>query len=179
MGFFDSSTGAVGKFIEKARRGEAAIGEMTEAEPSLQGDVRFDATGRQASVEPAGFVDDETFDTFRNAVSEVPAVSGGRRNTVSEDRLSEGSLPPDPRDVHGSRSGYAQAQDEARDAQITVSPSKYADDPDSYDFPGVDTGPAFSRTFGENPRSSALEKTQETAFGERELGGDLGELFDR
>lgn len=68
-----------------------------------------------------------------------------------EQKISQGDMTqgvPDPRRVHEQRSEYAQNQDEARDAQITTDPVKYANDPDSLDFPGVDTGPTFRE---ENP----------------------------
>jgi len=170
-------TGALGRFINNARFGEAARDELLGSEPDLRGDVRVDASGRQASVEPDGYVDDDTFEMFRDAVRDVGAVSGDRQNTVYESRVDEDSRPPDPREVHQSRSEYAQAQDEARNAQITTSPTQYSADPDSYDFPGVDTGPRFRNTYGDDPSSQSLNKVQETEFGERD--SVLGDLFNR
>jgi hypothetical protein len=170
-------TGALGRFIDNARFGEAAKDELLASEPDLRGDVRVDALGRQATVEPDGYVDDDTFDMFRDAVRNVSAVSGGRQNRVIESRVDEDLKPPDPREVHQSRSEYAQAQDEARNAQITTSPTQYAADPDSFDFPGVDTGPRFRNTFGDDPSSQSLNKVQQTAFGERD--SSLGDLFNR
>jgi len=166
---------ALDRFIENARFGEAARDGLVSADPDLAGSLRVDATGREASVETDGYVDDETFDRFRDAKRETGAVSGNSQNRVFESRIDESNAPPDPREVHGSRSEYAQAQDEARNAQITTSPSQYASDPDSYDFPGVDTGPRFRNTFGDDPSSRSLGKVQETAFGERDSG--LSDLF--
>jgi len=73
---------------------------------------------------------------------------GSRTISVSglERKAAEGGLQggfPDPRVVHSDRSEYAQAQDVARDAEITTDPEEYATDPNSFDFPGVDTGPTF------------------------------------
>lgn len=42
-------------------------------------------------------------------------------------------------DVHESRSEYAQKQDEARQAEIADSPMQWKNDPNSYDWPGLDT----------------------------------------
>jgi len=169
---------ALGQFIDNARFGEAARDELVSADPDLAGSLRVDAIGREASVETDGYVDDETFDRFRDAKRDVNVVSSSSRNSVFESRIDESNAPPDPREVHQSRSEYAQAQDEARNAQITTSPTQYAADPDSFDFPGVDTGPRFRNTFGDDPSSQSLNKVQEAAFGERE-SGFLGGLFNR
>jgi len=67
---------------------------------------------------------------------------------TARDDVTEGV--PDPRRVHQNRSTYAQRQDEARNAQLTTDPREYANDPDSLDFPGVDTGPAFRDVQGED-----------------------------
>lgn len=166
---------ALDSFIENARFGEAARDELLASEPELEGDVRVNASGREATVEPDGYVDDDTFGMFRDGVRDVGAISSGRQNTVFGSRVDEGDAPPDPREVHESRSEYAQAQDEARNARITTSPSRYAADPNSYDYPGVDTGPRFRNTFGDDPSARSLGKVQETAFGERDSG--LGDLF--
>jgi len=169
---------AAEKFAERAVEGEAVKEQLVEQSGDLEGDLRVDATGRQASVEPDGFVDDDTFDQFRDAVSNNRAISyRGGSNDVYSSRVDEDSAPPNPYEVHESRSEYAQQQDETRDARITTSPRQYASDPDSYDFPGVDTGPRFESTFGSDPSSSSLEKIQETASGERE-SGSLGDLFN-
>jgi hypothetical protein len=63
------------------------------------------------------------------------------KSMIKNDRIED--APPDPRRVHESRSEYAQKQDLARDARITTDPDQYASDSNSYDFPGIDTGPTF------------------------------------
>lgn len=63
------------------------------------------------------------------------------KSMIENERIEDS--PPDPRRVHESRSEYAQKQDKARDAKLTTDPDKYASDPNSLDFPGVDTGPEF------------------------------------
>lgn len=166
------------KFAERAVQGETVKEQLVDKSEDLRGNLRVDATGREASVEPAGYVDDDTFNSFRDAVSNNRAISyRGGSNDVYPSRVDEDSGPPNPFDVHESRSEYAQSQDEARDARITTSPRQYASDPDSYDFPGVDTGPRFENTFGSDPSSRSFEKIQETASGERE-SGSLGDLFN-
>jgi hypothetical protein len=61
----------------------------------------------------------------------------------SQKSTSNNKDTPDPRRVHESRSEYAQKQDLARDARITTDPDQYASRSNSYDFPGIDTGPTF------------------------------------
>jgi len=68
-------------------------------------------------------------------------------------------VTPDPREVHKSRSEYAQKQDLARDAELTTDPFEYAEDPGSYDFPGVDTGPEFRDAQGEIDEDVFIEDT--------------------
>lgn len=68
---------------------------------------------------------------------------------VADSGESQQTDTPNPMEVHESRSKYAQRQDEARDARLTTDPEKYASDPNSYDFAGVDTGPKFSEEFGD------------------------------
>ncbi len=165
------------KFAEKSVLGHTVKNQLEEDNPSLEGELRVDATGRQASVDPDGYVDDDTFDAFRDAVSDNRAISySGSSNTIIESRVDEENKVPNPHEVHENRSEYAQAQDEARDARITTDPEQYASDPDSFDFPGVDTGPRFESTFGSDPTARDLKKTQKTAWGERDSG--LSDLFD-
>lgn len=42
-------------------------------------------------------------------------------------------------DIHTDRSEYAQKQDEARRAEKADTPMQWASDPNSYDWPGIDT----------------------------------------
>lgn len=166
------------KFAEQAVLGHTVKNQLEDDQPSLEGQLKVDATGSQAAVEPDGYVDDDTFDTFRGAVSNNRSISySGNSNTVFESRVEEEEKVPNPYEVHESRSEYAQAQDEARDARITTDPEQYASDPNSFDFPGVDTGPRFESTFGSNPSSRDLKKTQDSFHGDRESGG-LSDLFD-
>jgi len=45
--------------------------------------------------------------------------------------------------VHESRPEIDQRIDEQRDAKLTTDPEKWANNPDEYDYPGIDTGPDF------------------------------------
>lgn len=82
--------------------------------------------------------------------SDVFVLPGAKTTTTSD--------APDPREVHQDRSVYAQRQDSARDARITTDPETYASDPNSYDFPGVDTGPTFRREQPDFDTASFLDK---------------------
>lgn len=42
-------------------------------------------------------------------------------------------------DIHNSRSETAQIADESKDAEIADSPVQWANDPNEYDWPGIDT----------------------------------------
>lgn len=49
---------------------------------------------------------------------------------------------------HNSRPEETQDLDESRNARLTTDVQQWADDPEQFDFPGVDTGPTFRE---ENP----------------------------
>ncbi len=101
----------------------------------------------------------------------LDAMNSPLDNFIDEQRVDDGV--PDPRDVHSSRSQYAQRQDEARDAELTTDPAEYANDPDSFDFPGVDTGPGFESVFGES-----LSATKFDTIEDRSERGTLNGIFD-
>lgn len=63
---------------------------------------------------------------------------------------------PDPRALHARRDQYSRRQDEARDAQLTTDPEEWANNMDSLDFPGVDTGPKFREVQGDNFDTGSL-----------------------
>jgi len=106
----------------------------------IRDDLEVKADGSNVTVDADGYLEDDEFQTFRDNVSKIANFSGtpsGGKNVVAPSRV-EDELPPDPVEVHESRSEYAQKQDEARKARLTNDPELYANDPNSYDFPGVD-----------------------------------------
>jgi hypothetical protein len=56
----------------------------------------------------------------------------------------------DPREINIRRSEEARVADSAKDAELTTDPLLWASNPDQYDFPGVDTGPAFREEQGDD-----------------------------
>jgi len=52
-----------------------------------------------------------------------------------------------PQRIHEERSMTSRVADESKDAEITTDASKWASAPDQFDYPGVDTGPQFEKTF--------------------------------
>jgi len=62
----------------------------------------------------------------------------------------------DPREIQQNRSKEARAADRAKDAPITTDPLEWASDPGATDFPGVDTGPVFRESEGEDFDSDAF-----------------------
>lgn len=92
-------------------------------------------------VEPDNFLDNDDFDVFRDTVRRFTSFERtmkGGRNTVRPQNVEE-DLPPNPVDVHESRSNYERKQDEARLARLTQDVELYAKYPNKFDFPGVDT----------------------------------------
>lgn len=156
----------VGSF-EDPKTGNTVVGEQMVTDEIE--DVQISPGGFEALNE-VGVPSDEGERVFqlaeRGAVpeSELGEKAGGDDVTADDVFIRPGvgtvadSSPPDPRDVHRDRSEYAQKQDEARDAQLTTDREKYAKNPDSYDFPGVDTGPTFRENEPEFDTASFLEE---------------------
>lgn len=126
------------RFINE-RRVSSLVDETFEG-TGIRDELEVKADGSKVTVDPDGYLEDDEFQTFRDNVSEIAnfrGTSSGGKNVVIPSRV-EDELPPDPMEVHESRSEYAQKQDEARKARLTNDPELYASDPNSYDFPGVD-----------------------------------------
>lgn len=74
------------------------------------------------------------------------------RKRIDADAFDDDASPEEIADtleiLHESRPEKAQQIDEARDAQLTTDPETWAENPDEYDYPGVDSGPKFRE---ENP----------------------------
>jgi len=58
-----------------------------------------------------------------------------------------GERPPSPIAVSEKRTTAALQQDRQLEAEITTDPAKYASDPDSFDFPGIDTPESVNGDF--------------------------------
>lgn len=125
MGLFDSVT--EGDIVER-ERGSYDKYEVTRVQETF---------GDRVSIETVPVRDDNN-------------VSSKFMEPEFEREFAPANNTPDPFEIHESRSEYAQKQDEARDARITTDVEKWANDPDSWDFPGVDTGPTFRREQGED-----------------------------
>lgn len=101
---------------------------------SDEGELGFDLAerGRTAISDLGGKVQDGTVEP-----SDI-AIEPAGRSTRSE---------IDVREIHNDRSQEAQIADESKDAELTTNKEKWASDPSSYDYPGVDTGPTFDDAF--------------------------------
>jgi len=167
------------KFIEGRVTGLPALEDMQSRVPELADSIGLTGTGTP-TVEPTENLTDDEFEAFTQARQESPFLTFNKyekRNEVRESEVPDEDQPPDPREVHESRSEYAQEQDENRDARVTTNPRKYANDPDSWDFPGVDTGPEFERVYGSSLSASRLNTVEDAARGD---GPDaLSDLFPR
>jgi hypothetical protein len=62
----------------------------------------------------------------------------------------------DPREIQRRRSETSRKVDAAKDAPLTTDPLQWASSPSEYDFPGVDTGPTFRDTEGEDYDTDSL-----------------------
>lgn len=150
-------------FIESSREAAVALNDIEDRAPNLANELQADR-GKTTAIEPARNLSDDEFDTFTEARRESPVVrfDGNKRaNVVKSRAVDDADLPPDPREVHEGRSETAQRQDESRDARVTVDAEQYASDPDSFDFPGVDTGPGFESVYGDNLSSNKFDNVED------------------
>jgi hypothetical protein len=150
-------------FIESSREAAVALDDIEDRAPDLANDLQADR-GKTTAIEPNRNLSDDEFDTFTEARRESPVLrfDGNKRaNVVKSRAVDDADLPPDPREVHEARSEAAQQQDESLDARVTVDPAQYASDPDSFDFPGVDTGPGFESVYGDDLSSNRFDKVEE------------------
>jgi len=128
---------AMERFINK--RQAASLTESAFGGTGLEDDVQVGVEGKRPFVEKTRSLSDSEFDTFRDTVRGFTTFvrgPGPNRNEVKPDTLDE---VPDPREVHESRSEFAQQTDEQLSAPLTNDPEQYARNPDEYDWPGVDT----------------------------------------
>jgi len=139
----------VGTFEDPAS-GNEVVGEVTETDTILDTEPReASGFGVKSDEGELGF---DLADRGRTAASDLGSKPAGDEVTGMDvaiepaDRRQQGS-DIDPQAIHNERSQTAQVADEAKDAEVTTNESLWASDPDSYDFPGVDTGPQFDETF--------------------------------
>lgn len=151
------------KSFEDPKTGNEVVGERMTTDKLL--DVQISPGGFEA-LDVVGVPSDEGERVFQledrgpTPESELGDKAAGEDVTKDDVFIRPagfGDAPPDPRKVHQNRSEYAQAQDEARDARLTTDREKYASNPDSYDFPGVDTGPTFRQSESDFDTDSFLD----------------------
>lgn len=101
-----------------------------------------------AKVEPAGFLADEEFESFTEQAKESEVL--GWNPMTKTNYAKENQLPSEsPFEAHTDRSTEAAQQDTRRKARVTTDPLLYASDPDSYDYPFLDTPTEFKEEFGD------------------------------
>lgn len=108
----------------------------------LRDEVSVGMEGTDPIVEKRGRLSDEQFDTFRNTVNDYTTFVRGPGPNVNQVNDNALESVPDPREVHQSRSQEAQRQDKRMSAPLTNDPERYANAPDEYDWPGVDSPPS-------------------------------------
>lgn len=132
------------------RRAEAEIDDIFDFSGQLsRDDVSVSHGGKGAAViEPEGYLDDPVFESFTEQAKESEKLGWdpmGKENYVKPSTLRT----PKPLDVHTDRSEEAINQDIQRKAPVTTDPQKYAENPDEYDYPFVDTPSEFKDEFGD------------------------------
>lgn len=96
--------------------------------------------------EAAPNLEEDEFQQYKNTMSETDAFSFQRSQEYW--RADVDKLPaPDPRKINQQRSSEAVAQDRKRKARVTTDVDRWASDPNSYDFPFVDTTTEFNKEF--------------------------------
>jgi len=114
--------------------------------PLEREDVDVSRGPRGVQVEPNGFLEGEEFDAFTDAAKDSGKLRFDQMdnsNFVVESELQT----PDPWDVHSERDRDTAIADSNRKAKVTTDPVKYANDPERYDFPFVDTPQEFRDEF--------------------------------
>lgn len=97
-------------------------------------------------------ITDNEFEEFRATMSDSDAFSFQRSQEYW--RADPDELPaPDPRDINQQRSTDAVAQDRQQKARVTTDVDRWASDPNSFDFPFVDTPPEFNDEFSRSTLS--------------------------
>lgn len=122
-------------------------------------DVQVKRGGSHAvKVEPSGSLDDEEFDTFTERAKNSQKLGWNPADKSNYPRTNQFDTPS-PFEAHQDRSTYAAKQDVKREATVTTDPEKYANNPDRYDFPFVDTTQDFKQRFGDkaNPFKAVEE----------------------
>lgn len=142
------------------RRAEKEVGDIFDfagsaLEPS-DVDVKPPKSTGAARVEPSGYLGDEKFDAFKNqakASEKLGYNPMGKTNYVKEQQLDSER----PLQAHASRSDDAIQTDIEKKATVTTDPELYAEHPDRYDYPFIDTPKEFKDEFGDKS-FAALER---------------------
>jgi len=138
------------QFIAK-RRGSAVVDDLFGGS-DLQNDVSVGLDGTDATITPSDSLSRTEQRQFEDTVQGVAYELGAPSQDgflIDNERLND---VPNPRKVHNARSEDAKRQDERLSAPLTNNPQTYANAPDEYDWPGVDTPPGT-----EGSEASALD----------------------
>lgn len=97
-------------------------------------------------VEKTGSMDDDEFEYYTEQLNKTDKFEFNSNNEywrANIDRLDA----PNPADVAKSRSQESIDEDRDKKARVTTDVEKYASDPNSYDYPFVDTPSEFNDEF--------------------------------
>lgn len=124
-----------------AKRQGSTVADDVFGGSGLEDDASVGLDGTDPTIEQKTSLPSSKQDQFRKTAQGVGTqLRGPNQNgfLVDESRVND---VPDPREVHESRSEEAQRQDERLSAPLTNDPEQYANAPDEYDWPGVDSPP--------------------------------------
>lgn len=96
----------------------------------------LDARQQRALAEESSFMPERS--ARQQQTSTTPDPSGRDTITRGDFRVGRDQFK-EAREFHDERSAYSQEQDEERRARITTDLEQWKSDPDSFDYPGVDT----------------------------------------
>lgn len=134
--------------VVTSQREKSAAEKAVREQPGIgPDDIKHTGSG----VQPSRSLSDSEYDSFQTALTSEPGFSqtGSRRFRANNpDKLDA----PDPFEVTQQRSATAVERDRQRQARVTTDVETYASDPNSYDFPFVDTPPEFNKQY-ENDNS--------------------------
>lgn len=123
-------------------------------------DVTVSSGKGGGKVEPSGRLSDDEFETFTEKAKASDTLGWDPMDKSNYAKTNELETQT-PAGAHFGRSAEAAKQDTRREAPVTTDPEKYANNPDEYDYPFLDTTKEFREKYGDKP--NAFERIDEKA----------------
>jgi hypothetical protein len=143
-GVDESRRGRVHSFVTNQRAQASAKRAFGTDQPVTRNEIQMTGAG----IRPKGDMTDKEFEAFSETMSSEPGFSRADSRTFRVSDASELDAPQ-PFQAATDRSAEALEDDRQQKARVTTDPYTYAADPNSYDYPFVDTPPEFTDEFAE------------------------------